>query len=71
VWVGTPETVRHQIEATADEAGFGRVELTLTGFGVVPHEKVLDNIAWAGESVLPGLHAHEVAAVRTPALAAV
>jgi alkanesulfonate monooxygenase SsuD/methylene tetrahydromethanopterin reductase-like flavin-dependent oxidoreductase (luciferase family) len=71
VWVGTPETVRHQIEATADEAGFGRVELTLTGFGVVPHEKVLDNIAWAGESVLPGLHAHEVATVRTPALAAV
>lgn len=62
-WIGSADTVLAGIHEVAQQVGFGRVELNFTGFGSASHESVLGTIEYAGEALLPSLHAAELAAV--------
>ena len=58
VWYGSPETVTGQIQEGAAIAGFGRVEIIVTGFvNAMSHEKVIRSIELMGETLVPALHA--------------
>jgi alkanesulfonate monooxygenase SsuD/methylene tetrahydromethanopterin reductase-like flavin-dependent oxidoreductase (luciferase family) len=61
-FVGGPQTVLDQIRTTAEQIGFGRVELAVTGAaGTLSHGHVVRSIKVMGETLVPALHADTAA----------